>query len=132
MKKIKTNKGITLIVLVLTIILIGILTAVTITSTDTGTDFRKYSLICSDVKMLEEKILYFYNQYEKLPIGNEITNLPEKIKNGHAFYEINMNLLDNITLNLGSDEDVYIVDSVTFEVYHLNGIEYDGEIYYTD
>lgn len=132
MKKIKSNKGITLIVLVVTIIVILILTTVTITSTDIGTDFRRYSLMCSDVAMLEDKIIYFYRQYSELPIGNEVTNIPTSIQNGHDFYEINFNLLSNITLNLGTEEDTYIVDSQTFEVYYLNGIEYDGEIYYTD
>lgn len=132
MKKIKSNKGITIITLIVTIIVILILTSVTITSTYTGSDYRRYKLMCADVEMLEDKIIFFYRQYGELPIGNEITSLPTAIDNGNTFYEVNVNLLNNITLNFGEEEDVYIVDSVTFEVYYFNGIEYQDEIYYTD
>lgn len=132
MRKIKSNKGITIITLVIAIVLILILATVTITSTDTGSDYRRYKLMCNDIEQLEDKILYFYRQYEELPIRNEVTNIPEEIKNGHKFYEININKLNGITLNYGDAEDVFIVDSTTFEVYYLNGIIYEEQIYYTD
>ena len=134
MKKnnLKSKKGITIITLIITIVIILILTTVTITNTYTGSDYRRYKLMCADVELLEDKILYFYRQYEELPKGSEATNLPEEINNGHTFYQVNINQLDNINLNYGDTEDVFIVDSETFEVYYLNGIEYDNEIYYTD
>lgn len=132
MKKIKSNKGITIITLVITIIVILILTTVTITSTYIGIDYKRYKSMCSDVELLEDKILYFYREYGELPLGNEVTNVPTEIENGHTFYEININKLKNITLNYGDAEDIYIVDSETFEVYYLNGIEYEDVIYYTD
>lgn len=132
MKKLKSNKGITIVTLVVTIIVILILTTVTITSTYIGMDLKKYKAMCSDVELLENKILYFYREYGELPIGNEVTNVPTEITNGHTFYEVNINKLKNITLNYGNAEDIYIVDSETFEVYYLNGIEYKNVIYYTD
>ena len=132
MKKLKSKKGITIIALIVTIIVILILTSVTITSTNVGTDFRRYSLMCSDIELLEDKVLYFYREYGELPVGNEVLNVPVEINNGNIFYEINLNKLRGITLNFGNVEDIYIVDSETFEVYYKNGIEYKGEIYYTD
>ena len=132
MKSLKSKKGITLIALVVTLVIMTILTTVTITSTNIGTDFRRYSLMCSDIELLEDKVLYFYREYGELPIGNKITSIPSEINNGHVFYEINMNKLSGITLNFGEAGDVYIVDSETFEVYYKNGIEYEGKIYYTD
>lgn len=132
MRNLKKQKGITIITLVIIIIVLLILTTVTITSTDIGTDFRRYSLMRADISILEDKIIHFYRQYGELPIGNEVLNLPIEIENGNTFYEINLAFLSNTTLNLATDEDKYIVDSVTFEVYYLNGIEYEGEIYYTD
>ena len=131
MKKIKTKKGITIVSLIVTIIVILILTTVTVTSVYTGSDLRRYRLMCADVELLEDKILYFYRQYEELPIGNKVTTVPQAIDNGNMFYEINLNKLNNITLNYGDEEDVFAVDSTTLEVYYLNGIEYNGEIYYT-
>lgn len=132
MKKLKSNKGITIISLIVTIIVVLILTTVTITSTYTGSDYRRYKLMCADVEMLEDKILYFYRQYGDIPVGNEVSTLPTEINNGHKFYEVNVNLLSNITLNYGDNSDIYIVDSETFEVYYLNGVKYKNQIYYTD
>lgn len=132
MRKLKSNKGITIMVLVITIIVLLILTTVSITSTYTGADYKRYRLMLSDVELLEDKVLYYYREYGELPIGNKTTDLPENINNEHDFYEIDFNKLSGITLNYGETSDIYIIDSQTFEVYYLNGIEYEGEIYYTD
>lgn len=132
MTKLRSNKGITMVVLIITIVLIVILTTVAITSVDDGTEFRKYSLMCSDIEQLENKILYFYREYGELPIESKVTNVPDDINNGNEFYKININQLSGITLNLSGINDKYIVDAKTFEVYYLNGIEYNGKIYYTD
>lgn len=132
MKKIKSNKGITMVTLIVTIVLMTLLITVAVTSVDDGTDFRKYSLMCADIEQLENKVLYFYREYGELPIGNEVVNIPEAINNGHEFYKLNINKLNGLTLNLGDVNDKYIIDIETFEVYYLNGIEYEGKIYYTD
>lgn len=132
MKSLKSKKGITIVSLIVTIIVILILTTVTITSTYTGSDLRRYKLMCADIELLEDEILYFYRQYGELPIGAEATNIPEEINNGNKFYVVNINKLDNITLNYGEAEDIFIIDSETYEVYYQNGVEYQDEIYYTD
>lgn len=132
MKKLRTNKGITMITVVVALVLMVILTTVSITSVNDGTEFKKYSLMCSDIEQLENKILYFHREYGELPIGEKVASIPDAINNGNSFYKINMNKLSGITLNLGDIDDIYIVDLKTFEVYYLNGVEYDGEIYYTD
>ena len=62
--------------------------------------------------------------------GLEVFVPDEKI--GHDFYKLDINKLSNITLNYGDEEDIFIIDSATFEVYYLNGIEYQDVIYYTD
>lgn len=132
MRNLKSKRGITIIVLVITIVVILILTTVTITSTYTGSDLKRYKLMCADVELLEDKVLFFYREYGELPIGSEVLDVPEKIENGHTFYQINTNKLSDLTLNLGDAEDIYILDSETFEVYYLNGIKYKDVIYYTD
>ena len=130
----RNNKGITLITVVVTIVIILILTSVIITNTYTGDDYKRYKLMCADIDLLEDKILLYYNQYQELPtIGEAISDIPEEIhnNNGHTFYEIDVKKLNNVTLNYGDDEDIYIIDTTTFEVYFKNGIEYDGEMHYT-
>lgn len=137
MKKLKSNKGITIITLIIAIIVIFILTTVTITSTYTGSDLRRYKLMCADVQLLEDEILFFYRQYGELPTtGEKITEgIPDVILEGrdtHEFFQLAPNKLNNITLNYGDEEDIFIIDNQTFEVYYLNGIEFQNEIYYTD
>ncbi len=132
MKKLKSKKGITIVSLVVTIIVILILTTVTVTSSFTGNDLRRYELMCADIELLEDEVLFFFRKYGELPLGNKVSNVPETIDNGHTFYELNTNKLNNITLNYGDENDIFIIDSETFEVYYKNGIKYDGNFYYTD
>ena len=117
------------------IIILLILTATIITNTYTGSDYKKYKLMCADVEMLEEKCIIYYNKYGELPLlegdGAQITtNLPTGTNNLHEYWKIDLNKLNNITLNYGEENDVFIIDTTTFEVFYLNGIEYDGNTYY--
>ena len=131
------NKGITIISLIITIVIILILTTVMITDTDTGSDYKRYKSMCADIDLLEDKVLIYYNQYGEIPtklesitkdLPKEISEINEKTR----FSYLDVNKLSNITLNYGEEEDIFIIDNTTFDVYYLNGIEYDGEIYYTD
>lgn len=138
----KRNKGITLVSLVVTIVVILILTTIIVKNTYTGSDYKKYKLMCADVKMLEDKILIYYNKFAKIPTIAEngqvqTSNMPEGLASildtaNHEYWKIDVSKLSGITLNYGDAEDVFIIDTTTFEVYYLNGIEYDGKIYYTD
>ncbi len=131
---VNNTKGITLSSLVITIVIILIITGTAITSTYTGSDYKKYKLMCADTQILEDKILIYYNRYGSLPtIGEKIeSGLPEVTNSSHDYYQIDVSKLGNITLNFGDEEDIFIVDATTFDVYYLNGIEYAGTIYYTD
>ena len=82
----KNNKGITISSLIITIVIILILTSVVVTSTNTGSDYKKYKLMRSDVELLEDKILIFYNKYGELPLIDQngqvhINNMPETLAN---------------------------------------------------
>ena len=129
----KGKNGITLISLVVTIVIILILTATIITNVYTGSDYKKYKLMCADVEFLEDKILIYYNNYGELPLLDKVEqNLPPQTNSEHEYYKIDVNKLTGITLNYGDEEDVFIIDTSTFEVYYLNGIEYMDTMYYTD
>lgn len=136
------NKGITLVSLVVTIVIILILSTIIIRNTYTGSDYKRYKLMCADVELLEDKILIYYNKYGNLPIITENGQvMPESMSEGltslldtenHEYWKIDATKLSGITLNFGDTEDVFIIDTTTFEVYYLNGVEYDAKIYYTD
>lgn len=134
-RKLSLNKGITIISLIVTIVIMIILTAVIITDKDTGSNYKKYKLMCADVELLEDKVLLYYSKYAEIPTtGEEITeDIPTEIfitNTGSKFYKLNVNKLSNITLNYGEEEDVFIIDTITFEVFYLNGIEYEDKVYY--
>lgn len=133
MKKSKalSQKGITIITLIVTIVVMLILSTIIITDTYTGTDYKRYKLMCADVELLEDKVLIYYNKYGEIPKGVD-TNAPEGLENGHDFYELDISKLENLTLNYGQEEDKFIIDSQTLEIYYQNGIEFNGTIYYTN
>lgn len=126
------QKGITMIALIVTVVVMLILTTIIVTDTDTGAEYKKYKLMCADVQLLEDKILIYYNEYGELPVTGEAVDVSSIIESNHEFKAIDTAKLNNLTLSYGTDEDVYIVDTTTFEVYYKNGIEYDGTIYYTN
>lgn len=135
----KLNRGISLTTLIITIVIILILTSVVVTNTYTGSDYKKYKNMCSDVKLLEDKILIYYNKYGKIPtleltdeelasISEGLTAIVDKTK----LEKVDTSKLSGITLTYGDEEDVFLINKDTFEVYYLNGIEYEGTTYYTE
>ena len=100
---------------------------------------KKYKLMCADVSLLEDKILIYYNKYGKIPTieltADELASIPTGLAN--SIYTTNVEKIDTtkisgITLNYGDEEDIFIIDKTSFEVYYINGIEYDGQTYYTN
>ena len=138
MRNLKSKKGITIISLIVTIVVMLILTATIITDTYTGSDYKKYKNMCADIDLLEDKILMYYKQYGNLPLVSETAKtIPEDeaFNPEHRYCEIDVNKLKNITLNYGKKEDegdVFVIDTQNFEVYYLNGMEYEGVTYYTN
>ena len=140
-KYIKNERGITLIILIVTVIIIAILTGVIVKKMDTGKDIRNYNYMCADVELLKNKILVYYNENGSVPTKGTAFNAKATLgtqassRDSDNYYEIDLSKLYNITLNYGggttSNGDVYIVNEQSLEVYYLNGIEYDGVKYYT-
>ena len=135
----KLNKGITLVSLIITIVIILILTRVVVTNTYTGSDYKRYKNMCSDVKLLEDKILIYYNKYGKIPTieltAEELASITaglESIVDKTKLEKVDTSKLSGITLTYGDEEDVFLINKDTFEVYYLNGIEYEGTTYYTE
>ena len=128
MVTIKTKKGITIISLVLTIIIISILATVAIYSNKSSKSIAPYNKMLADITVLEDKILVYYNKNHEIPItGNEI------LIEGESYYKIDLTKLDNLTLNYGigeENDDYYLVNN-NLEVYYLEGIEKLGKRFHT-
>ena len=127
MINIKGNKGITLFSLVITIIVLLILAGATIYNFSSSNEAAYYKKIESDIKLINDKLLVYYNNYTEIPKTNRKITI-----DGTVYYEIELSKLDNITLNYGREygntvaltttSDVYVVDEV-LNVYYLKSID---------
>ena len=62
-KNIRSERGITLTVLVITVVVLSILSFTIIINMKTRTNISKLSQLKSDISTLEEKVSNFYNKY---------------------------------------------------------------------
>ena len=153
------NKGITMISVTIIVIVILILTGVLIYDARDSLKVTKLQSMQSDIQNLRDKISNYYAQYGQIPARIKYTNtdnigkimttgvISPKIDTGD-FYIIELSSLENLTLNYGEDyknitdattesktsqyEDIYIINETSQNIFYVEGIEVDGEWFYTD
>jgi len=131
---IRSNKGITIIALVVTIIILLILSSVVIVEMNTGDKFRDYQYMKADIESIKDSVLVYYHKYGVIPTtGTVLTSVnlngQASTSDNNNYYEIDLSKLGNMTLNYGKKEDstdIYIINEQSLEVYYLKGIEYEG------
>lgn len=131
-EKIKSKKGITLVALVITIVILLILASTVVYNLNNSNKVVAYDNMVADIELLEDKILIYFNKYTEIPK----TSRSIKINNVN-YYEIDLSKLENVTLNFGSEynqtsklneeSDVYLVND-SLDVYYLRGTELSGEL----
>ncbi len=157
MQKLKSEKGITLATLVITIvILLMISTPIVVNFTNIGT-VKKYTSFKDDIDVLRESIDIVYRDNSDLSsIGPEydgsLSMLEDmqgtiKVKNENdndKYYVINLKQLNEKLkvkinkLNYGArniniadnSQDVYIINERSKTIYYVRGIEYKGIVYH--
>ena len=153
------NKGITMISVTIIVIVILILTGVLIYDARDSLKVTKLQSMQSDIQNLRDKISNYYAQYGQIPARIKYTNtdnigkimttgvISPKIDTGD-FYIIELSSLENLTLNYGEDyknitnatteseasqyEDIYIINETSQNIFYVEGIQVDGELFYTD
>ncbi len=128
-EKIKSNKGITMVALVTTVIIMLILLGVSINGINTSNNAVPYNNMVADITLLEQKLLSYYNKYKEIPKTEIIKQI-----DGVQYYEIDLSKLENITLNYGikyngDEEDIYLVND-NLNVYYLKGVQKSGTMYH--
>lgn len=140
MNKLKNNKGITMIALVVTVIIMAILLTVVNYGSEKGLEMKQLNNMYADILILEEKISLYYLNNGKLPLKSKINVINTEIinnnpNNGADFYEIDINLLSNVSLNNMKDSrnvsDKYIINAQSHTVYYIKGVRLDGVAHYT-
>lgn len=125
----KSEKAITLAVLISTVIVLLILATVAIYSVKSSKNVAPYNKMVADIELLHDKILDYYSKNGVIPKKNET----ETLIDGKQYYEIDLQRLENITLNYGlkndSNDDVYLIDN-ELNIYYKEGVELDGQIYH--
>lgn len=124
----RENKGVTLIALVITIIILLIIASISIESGITGAEKATENKLFSELKMVQHAILERYTRVmltkEELPgkklEQQEINELEQKLNGeslkGKEYYKITKNNLEELGITETIDE--YIVNYQTGEVYN--------------
>lgn len=148
MKKINSNKGITLLTLTITIVIMLILSFTISINVTSYIERVKKANLETDLQKLQQKIEIYYSKNKDIPILNKYINtemLNKKENDNENYYVIDLDKLDNIELNYGKDFekvkgiegdisdllDVYIINEKSHVIYYPKGVEYNNKMYYT-
>ena len=149
-KILNNNKGITLVSLIITIIVMAIISGVTLNVSRNRFKINNVKKMVNDIEFLDEKIKNYYLKYGGIPVLNQDE---ERIKytyteldfdkdanDNENYYIIDLKAIGNITLNYGKEgyehpnesDDVYIINEKTHTIYYVKGIEFtDGNLYHS-
>ena len=154
--KIKQEKGVTMVALVVTVIILLIITNILIYNAKDNIHINALTNLYNDIELLEEKVSEYYNEYGKIPAEIKYTNTNQlssvlSVNNDTGdFYVIDLEAMQGITLNYGKDyekikkdaencnnyTDVYIINENSHNIFYVQGIsiQENNEIktYYTD
>lgn len=149
MKKIKNEKGITLVTLTITIVVLMILSFSINVSVKSTMETRNYNYVKEDIINLSEEVKAYYLKNNSLPIDETKTynladyGVPSEDINPNDYgnyYRINVSLLENISLNNGGinnneaneeTDDMYVVNEYSLTLYYLKGATFGGQKHYT-
>ena len=152
-EKIKNVKGISLISLTITIIVLVILTNIIIYNVKDNLQVGKLKEMQNDIANLRDKVASYYAQNGKIPASIKYTNIDD-IKSAGVisdaadtgdFLVIDLSALENLTLNYGKDfknelteenvndyTDLYIINEASHNIFYVDGITVDNDTFYTD
>lgn len=154
--KIKQEKGVTLSILVITIIVLLILTSTLIYNAKGSINIQNTTKLYNDIELLREKVSEYYNEYGEIPAKIEYTNIGSlsnilsKNNDTGKFYVIDLEAMKGISLNYGKDyeniknnpnnansyTDIYIINENSHNIFYVNGVTITKDdtstTYYTD
>ena len=145
----KKNKGITMISLVITIIVLLIVTSITIYNGVGQLGIKRVNNLYADIDSISTKVADYYLKNESLPIyeNNKYVDSKEELEalfrrngateniinvnDGEDYYVLKLSKLDNLTLNYGEDyidwEDTSTADDIQ-NLYIINSVTH--QIYF--
>lgn len=147
------NKGVSLVSLTVTVIILVIITNLLIYNVKDNLKVSNLRNMQNDISNLREKISSYYAQNGKIPARIKYTNvehidvISDAVDTGD-FYVIDLEALENLTLNYGEDYknitaslseeeinqllDLYIINETSHNIFYVEGIKVDNDVLYTD
>lgn len=158
MRMIKNNRGVTIVALTITVMIIIIITSLLIYNANDNVYIKRLTNMYNDISNLRDKVASYYEEYGDIPAKTRYTKLPVDIAPGgdlhgandsDVFYVIDLDKLDGLTLNYGKDyeklksgaqvddlTDIYIINEKSHNIFYAQGIQVkEGNttnVYYTD
>lgn len=133
----KRNKGITMISLVITIIVLLIVTSITIYNGIGQLGIKRVNNLYADIDSISTKVAEYYLKNESLPVfeNNKYVDSKEELEalfktngsteditnvnDGEEYYVLNLSKLDNLTLNYGEDYKDWTSTSIAHDIQNL-------------
>lgn len=156
--KFNENRGVTLVALTITVVILLIVTNIIIYNVKDNLGIETLRNMQSDIEKLNDKVANYYAQYGEIPANRQVEYttinqiktaglISEKIDTG-KFYIIDLSAIENLTLTYGKDynkiksemteqeiqnlEDIYIINEASHNIFYVKGIEIKGEKFYTN
>ena len=149
-KVLVNNKGITLISLIITIIIMAIISGLALNISRNRLKMNNIKKMVNDIDFLDDKVSNYYLKYKGIPILKQNENSVkytyseisfDKDENDNEnYYIIDLAAIGNISLNYGREgyehpnesEDVYIINEKSHTIYYVKGIMFtDGNLYHS-
>lgn len=180
MNILKNEKGVTILALTITIIVMIIITGTLIYNANNQLHIKKIDNLYSDIEQIRDKVSQYYIKYGKLPVKgryctagelveilkqngasqsktqNELLDINDKKDPAElTYYVIDLSKLDNLTLYYGSkfkdwtpnveingetgeeiyssstsEQDLYIINEKSQQIYYPKAITVENKIYY--
>lgn len=166
----KSPKGVTLIYLVISVIVLVIITNVILYSLKDNLQVEQLRNMQNDIAILRDKISTYYAQYGDIPANKNIeydiagrdiqtSGIISTAVDTGEFYVIDLKAIENLSLNYGKDyekykqivgdsnneeitaeminqvnelTEIYIINSDSHNIFYVQGIDINGEYFYTD
>lgn len=157
---IKKEKGVTMVALVITVLILLILTNMLIYNAQDNIYIKKLTDLYNDISILREKVSAYYNEYGKIPVEikyekkyidtSGLSSVLSTQNDTGDFYVIDLEAMQGITLNYGKDyekvkndkenvnnyTDLYIINENSHNIFYVKGIKIKEnnttKTYYTD
>ena len=151
----KSKKGVTMVALTITVTVLIIITSITLANMKDYLQNQKRNGLYNDISNLKTKIDTYYMEHNEIPvlgkyctktelesilIANDAGNIDLDSGDNDNYYVIDLEKLDNVTLNYGKEystwtsgttiQDLYIINEKTHQIYYPKGIKFQDEIYY--